>query len=348
MALMRILFSLVLCLIAPVQHAADLDDVYARPGPHVFNTQLEVWRDETRDRTLPVKLYLPLGRGPFPVIVFSHGLGGTRESGRAWAEQWASHGFIAIHLQHPGSDAEIWMGYAPGERVAQLKRAMSPQELAARVRDMHFAVDEILRRHGAAQEPFDRADTTRIGAAGQAFGAIVVQALAGERLPSGLVGYADMRDSRLKAFVAFSPSARGSDEGLTERFANMRLPFLSITGTLDGLQVVDGAKPDNRWVPFQHMPAPDKYLLSIQGADHVAFNARSLPVPEDGPVSDKPIVLPRNPQLDARVVQLASAASTAFWLSYLGSAEQAGRAHAYLRDGGFKRTLGVAGVWQIK
>ena len=37
------------------------------------------WFDEKRQRQVPVRIYYPQGRGPYPVVVFSHGLGGSRE-----------------------------------------------------------------------------------------------------------------------------------------------------------------------------------------------------------------------------------------------------------------------------
>src|SRR6201999_1528495 len=48
------------------------------------------WKDTSRDRDLPVKIYVPTnGDGPFPLIVFSHGLGGSREGYDYIASQWA-------------------------------------------------------------------------------------------------------------------------------------------------------------------------------------------------------------------------------------------------------------------
>src|SRR5581483_2551842 len=38
------------------------------------------WHDDKRNCDVPVKVYFPTGEAkPLPVIVFSHGLGGTRE-----------------------------------------------------------------------------------------------------------------------------------------------------------------------------------------------------------------------------------------------------------------------------
>jgi len=68
-------------------------------------TKREIWHDAARSRDLPVKLYFPIeGAGPFPVIIFSHGVGGSREAFTYLGETWASHGYVAVFLQHPGTD----------------------------------------------------------------------------------------------------------------------------------------------------------------------------------------------------------------------------------------------------
>ena len=39
-----------------------------------------------------------------PVVLFSHGLGGSREGYGYLGSYWAAHGYVAVHLQHIGSD----------------------------------------------------------------------------------------------------------------------------------------------------------------------------------------------------------------------------------------------------
>src|SRR5581483_4684895 len=75
------------------------------------------WVDAKRHRDVPVKIYYPkTGDGPFPVIVFSHGLGGSREGYEYLGNYWASHGYVSVHLQHLGSDDSVWKGL-PQEEV---------------------------------------------------------------------------------------------------------------------------------------------------------------------------------------------------------------------------------------
>jgi predicted dienelactone hydrolase len=97
--------------IAPAAGPADL--YKSRPGPFAVTIIDRDWRDQVRDRTVPVRIYLPrrAGAGPsaehderHPLIVFSHGLGANRAMYRYFAEHLASHGYVVILPSHPGSD----------------------------------------------------------------------------------------------------------------------------------------------------------------------------------------------------------------------------------------------------
>ena len=56
----------------PAVHAEDV-----APQPP-FSVQDLDWTDTQRDRPVPVRLYLPERGGPVPLMLFSHGLGGSR------------------------------------------------------------------------------------------------------------------------------------------------------------------------------------------------------------------------------------------------------------------------------
>jgi len=74
--------------------------------------------DETRakesgGRTIPFKLYYPADRAEkFPVILWSHGYGGNRDGAGFISRYVASHGYIIMHITHPGSDSSLWEGKA--------------------------------------------------------------------------------------------------------------------------------------------------------------------------------------------------------------------------------------------
>ncbi len=96
---------------APAQAPAPAVEAraYENSGPFAVATVLYDWKDSSRNRPVPVKIYYPkTGKGPFPVIVFSHGLGGSRESYEYIGRHWASHGYVSVHVQHLGSDDAVW------------------------------------------------------------------------------------------------------------------------------------------------------------------------------------------------------------------------------------------------
>ena len=89
------------------------------PGPHAVASLLEDWQDSARDRSVPVKIYYPeKGTGPFPVVLFSHGLGGSRNGYSYLGEHWASHGYVSVHLQHVGSDGAVRSSFHARRRRA--------------------------------------------------------------------------------------------------------------------------------------------------------------------------------------------------------------------------------------
>src|ERR1051325_6730647 len=88
----------------------------------------ETWRDAARDRTGPVKIFVPRDAVRHPVIVFSHGLGATREAYEYLGNAWARAGFVTVCLQHAGTDAGI---YRPGvSRLEAMQRAVTDPALA--------------------------------------------------------------------------------------------------------------------------------------------------------------------------------------------------------------------------
>src|SRR3954467_12365816 len=106
---------LLACLLFPnlnprALEAASGTEYKAVPQPSTVEIVRFDWMDTNRNRKVPAKIYYPKGDGPFPVIVFSHGLGGSREGYEYLGRHWASNGYVCVHLQHIGSDDSIWRG----------------------------------------------------------------------------------------------------------------------------------------------------------------------------------------------------------------------------------------------
>ena len=120
------------------------------------------WIDATRNRHVPARIYAPADlTSTAPVIVFSHGLGNSKEGYSYLGEHWASHGYVSIHPDHPGADVEVtrhglWHLYLAG-----FDRAF----WTTLPEDDHFVIDQVVR--GNLPEALrGHVDTTRIGVAG--------------------------------------------------------------------------------------------------------------------------------------------------------------------------------------
>src|SRR5437879_2469655 len=98
----------VLTIVVPCLGQTPPADYNKAAGPHEVAATKFDWKDDRRSREVPVKVYAPRSdKGPFPVIVFSHGLGGTRDGYEYLGRHWASHGYVCVHLQHHGSDDSV-------------------------------------------------------------------------------------------------------------------------------------------------------------------------------------------------------------------------------------------------
>ena len=84
------------------------------------------WKDGARERTLPLKIRVPEGDARVPLVIFSHGLGGSRDGGKAWGEHWSGNGYLVIHVQHPGSDESLWKGLGDGAPKQRMARGATP------------------------------------------------------------------------------------------------------------------------------------------------------------------------------------------------------------------------------
>jgi predicted dienelactone hydrolase len=257
--------------------------------------------------------------------VHSHGLGGSRDGADVWGEAWQQAGFAVLHVQHAGSDKAVMRSGS-----AAMRNAASAEQLRARVADMQFTVDEITRRVQAREPGWSRARLDALGASGHSFGAVTVQALAGQRFPVPATGIAE---PRFKAFIAFSPSP-GQGLAVAEGFAAVTRPFLGITGTHDADPLGRGLSGERRASVYDGLPRGQRALLWLDGADHMTFagNAEQRLRARLGLLKREPVAAEREPQHH----RLVAAITTLWWRArLLGDAKAiaALRAHVGLGEG---------------
>lgn len=331
---------------ALLRTAAPADSVAATPTPAAtvapaakVATLLDEWVDSTRGgRKIPVKVYYPAtGAGPFPVVVVSHGLGGTREGIGYLGEYLAAHGYISLHLQHPGSDDTAWRGKLRPMK-AMREAASDPDNIINRPKDVTFVLDEASRRAKAGDALWAKADFSRVAVAGHSFGAYTALAAAGRELKGPRGGGLNLSDPRIKACIALSSPASGREarNGSYDHFA---VPCLHMTGTEDNSPIGDTTAEERR-IPFDNINGADQYLLTLNGGDHMIFGGTRK---RTGLAAFRGSNIPV--ETEKRFHQLIQDAALRFLDASLRGD---GAAKAYLQNGEFSRKLGTDGKWEVK
>lgn len=255
--------------------------------------------DAARKRDLPVRIYLPTNTAPVPVVLFSHGLGGNREGSKFLGEHWAARGYVAVFLQHPGSDDAVWKNTERKDRMKSMNQAASLDNFLLRVADVPAVLNELEKWNSQTNHPLaGRLDLKKIGMSGHSFGAVTTEAVSGQALP---LGGQKFTDARIQAAIAFSPSSpkRGS---AAQAFGSVKIPWLLMTGTKD-VSLIGDADVKSRLAVYPNLKGAPKYEVVLNNAEHSIFTDRPLP-------GDQP---QRNPN-HHRVIL---AVSTAFWDAYL-------------------------------
>src|ERR1700690_3812624 len=99
--------------------------------------------DAMRRRDVPLRVYLPTSAAPAPVVLFSHGLGGSREGSVFLGEHWAARGYVAVFLQHPGSDESVLKNVPMRGWMRALKKAASLENFLLRVQDVPAVLNQL-------------------------------------------------------------------------------------------------------------------------------------------------------------------------------------------------------------
>ena len=242
----------------------------ARSGLSVVQEADVTLTDSSRGRDVPVHVTFPEGAGPFPVIVFSHGAGGSGLTYGSLARFWATHGFAVLAPTH--ADSLAGKGKDPtldAVRETVNDAAQDPKGWENRARDLAFVCAATAAIEGRVPALKDKLDAARVGVGGHSYGAFSAQLLAGATvdLPKGARAKS-FADPIPKAFLLLSPQGKGQ-QGLTEKsWAAVERPLMVVTGTLD--KGVKGQDPSWRLDPYQLSPTGGKYAVFIEGASHLS------------------------------------------------------------------------------
>ena len=274
-------------------------------GPHAVTEVPDiVLHDAKRDKALHVRIFYPNEPGPYPVIVFSHGAGGSQSCCEALTRHWATYGYVTLQPTH--DDSTVQRRNAGEEDINFLKAVRDalkkPALWQSRPQDISFVLDSLLALQKRVPALAGKMDAERIGVGGHSMGAFTADAIAGALVNLPNHPATNFADSRVKAVLLLSPQGPG-EFGLTDHsWDHITLPLLSMTGSLD--LGADNHGPDWKKIPFERSQPGAKYHVFIEGANHMSFIAAKTLLPGRAAQGDS-------------ILGFTNAASLAFWDAYL-------------------------------
>ncbi|MBD1919166.1 MULTISPECIES: alpha/beta hydrolase [Cyanophyceae] len=267
----------------------------------------------------PVQLYLPevlpgrqgVPATGFPLVVISHGLGGTLNSYSYLAEYLATGGIAVATLEHPGSNDQQLYALLAGRSDA----VVQDEEFLRRPRDVSLTLNTLARLNQSPSPIRRRLDLDRVGIIGQSFGGYTALALTGATFdrtglatacPPGTLSFnpslllqcqaarlnnpgSSLGDPRVKSVFIMNPigSALFGPTG----YGQIQVPIMVVAGTAD---TVAPAFPE-QIEPFTWLTARDRYLLLIDRGTH--FSTIGDITQSDQPLTIPPELIGLNPEL---------------------------------------------------
>jgi len=300
-----------------------------RPGAFRWTRQSLDLVDRFRQRSVPTDIYWPSRSDPAPIIIISHGVGGTRFSFDYLAQHLASHGFLVVIPEHTGSNAKTVIDFFRGLTDP------APQEAIDRPWDVTFLLNLLEQYSQLSPAWRSRLNFEQIGVLGQSFGGYTALALGGatvnfEKLDEACLkpepnnqslnislllqcntnlvfrqAYI-LRDPRVKAIVAMNPftSHIFGETGL----ANLQVPTLVVAS---GDDFITPAGIEQLY-PFTWLGRQPRYLAVFERGTH--FSAISLSETQGGVFPLPSSLLGPDPRIAHRYIE---GLSVAFFGTYL-------------------------------
>jgi predicted dienelactone hydrolase len=289
-------------------------------------------RDDARDKDLELRIRAPklassapdAALAPLPLIIFSHGAGGSNDAFPDLSTHWASRGYIVVHPTHSDS---IALRRRNGEDLSRLRE--NPRNLVMdvdapdRLADCSFIIDSIPAITDALNKDVPEAnrltiDATRIGMAGHSAGAYTTQIAFGAKVRGPRWGSLRLKshaDPRITSAILISGQGTTNRSLTKDSWSDIAGPMMVIAGSLDVSRISDET-PESRREPFEYAKPGDKYLIYIDGATHGSYQGKGLAT-----------MLRENPTTDIDIITAAvSSGTTAFFDCYLKAADNTSNA----------------------
>jgi len=179
--------------------------------------------------------------GPYPLIVFGHGLGSSGVEYRGLLDHWAAAGFVVAAPQFPLTHDNTPGGVDPGDYVNQPA-------------DMSYAVTAVLQASARSDGILSGlVDPKQVGAAGHSLGGITTL---------GLAANTCCHDARIKAAIVFSGDSETFPGGTFDY--TQAPPILFVHGTADAVVPYESS------VDAFNLARGPKGLVTVISGDHGA------------------------------------------------------------------------------
>jgi len=224
----------------PAPAAATPIEMLEAEPPQAQYAQLLAAAPSCPTRTLPIALDAVPGDGAFPVIMISHCHSCTRLSNASTAMRLASHGFVAVTVEHLGDT--LW------DHLAGHDADIDSAELDVRQLDIRAALDQI----AAGGTPISgMADLAHVGMLGHSMGAVTA-------------GRVAQLDTRIAAAAALcSPMENPLVTGVT--LADIHVPLFFMVAIEDNSITEFG----NKFIRDNYTAATgDAYKVEVPDAGH--------------------------------------------------------------------------------
>ncbi len=203
-------------------------------------------------RTLVTDIYVPSGRGPYPLVLHAHGAGGDARKFTVLASAWARHGYVVAVPTFPLTSDTSGGSVVVGDYVNQPA-------------DLHFVLDRVLHLAATPNTPLTgKIDPHRIGLSGLSLGGATAY---------GFGFNTCCRDPRVRAVIIMS----GIELPFGDHAYVFDKPILIFHGTAD--PVIRYSTAGTAYASA----APPKYFVTLVGAGH-APQYEDTPDPHDAVV----------------------------------------------------------------
>ncbi len=343
------LFTLIPATVA-AQDCAGFPDCVYRPSQKFAitkSTQRTTYQDVTgHDRTVEFTLRIPKNKtGPLAVVIWAHGGGEGLDSSVGaltdWSTVTASAGYLSVspafHARNPQDQQYLCDYLGVSDPVTCADFSATSFDRPFDIRAVIDALDK-LNQSGPLAGQIDLARLAVGGHSAGSSGALSVAGAAREYNGKRFTA-AFLSDPRPKAFIALSPSAPGlsflfdsSFQDPSTSWDKIDRPVLIFTGTGDSHEQF----PSGRRIPYNNMPAGDKYRLVFADTSfsHEAFG--------DG-LHDCGGGVPKK---ECRMFQNAITSTVLAYLdAYLNGSRQA---RDYLQNGYMKHAAPGPSEWSMK